>query len=539
MQINKIIESFSKKYPDSYNNILGWYNSQSVSIIESYSNAPLEDYQTFVDYFSWKILKEFQKYISPISKEEIISIIQHLWKLPSGNAKILLNQQIFRNAFLWEKIDIWFLDIINVFYFSNNSDRNRDNKTFLIGDYGISYNCDNQNFFFKNKLKFSNEVKKINFSYHGNLKNWDNNWELNIEWLKELLEIKIENLSDFDISFESIILKNNVIKNETRLILNSLHIGNLEIQDMDFQVWNIEFRNLYIENLKITNSNLWKLQFNGVVIWKLTIENVTLNDCIFNWVDFKDYTLWETRYKWWDVNYKQMKDNYRQLKFVMDKNWNHTEANKFYEKEMEMYSKDKKIDSINTKDLIQKMYDEKFSWITAKEVWEIIWLRISENISTYWSNWIRPWFLIILFALFATLLNGISNLVWDMVGNNIVWDIIVSIIVIFSLAWDFYKKDEIRFWILDKILKHFYGFIFLFIIVLIGLWIWVDNFNSLQVFAIYINPIWFLPDFTIIDWQKHYITYNWIELLAFVLYKIIYGILLWHLIVAAKRTTRR
>jgi hypothetical protein len=176
-----------------------------------------------------------------------------------------------------------------------------------------------------------------------------------------------------------------------------------------------------------------------------------LNDCVFNWVDFK-YNLKEIINKW-TVDYKVMKDNYRQLKHVMDKNWNHTEANKFFALEMEYYSK---LENIS--------------------LYEKISLLFQKLVNNYWNNWFNNFIIILLFAWLSTLINYFYLLIcYDLIKFNF-------ILTFFNLLSPFY-------------------------------WLWKDTFNTLN-----------------LDLPLYW---------GFILYKIIYWTLIYQLIIALKRTTKR
>jgi hypothetical protein len=78
-----------------------------------------------------------------------------------------------------------------------------------------------------------------------------------------------------------------------------------------------------------------------------------------------------------------MKDNYRQLKFVMDKNWNYTEGNSFFAKEMYYYF-------------------QSLSFFKIKEVFKKVLLLIQWFISYFWNYWFVPFLWILLFWLVLT-----------------------------------------------------------------------------------------------------------------------------------------
>ena len=204
------------------------------------------------------------------------------------------------------------------------------------------------------KLSWINNINSLNFFFYKNRK-----------YIKKFIisELITENSSDS---------KYNI----TGLYVDELKLGNIHNNSDNFV-----FTNCKINKLVIKNSNLWKAVFNWVEIWKLEIENATLNDCIFNWVDFKTYKLWDNN---WKITTKTLKDNYRQLKHVMDKNWNHTEANEFFAREMKKHYQSLKWYDINKIILL-------IQWV----------------ISYYWNSWLLPIIWIVLFWINTSLLS------WD------------------------------------------------------------------------------------------------------------------------------
>lgn len=144
----------------------------------------------------------------------------------------------------------------------------------------------------------------------------------------------------------------------------------------NFVIWNINIWKFIFEDV-----NLWKINFNWTIITTLYFENATLNDCIFNWVDFKSYELDKSWLNSNDLEYKKLKDNYRQLKHVMEKNWNITESNMFFEKEMAYHF---------------------LSWNWIKKLPNNILLFFQLILSKFWNNWLLPLLWIILFWMVLT-----------------------------------------------------------------------------------------------------------------------------------------
>lgn len=369
------------------------------------------------------------------------------------------------NNYFNKKLTLTYSNKIYYYYnYTNNSDYKiidlsyRNCELNLFKNIEWNWNIDNYNFYdtkfwmvwnhnypWNACFLFGNldtTTNSLNINYH-NLS--CNNWNLALYWFS-IKNINI--INDWNkVSFKWIHLKNNHLLNQ--LLIDNVEIWELNLENINNNFDSFEIRNCKIDKLIIRNSNLWEAVFNWVEIWKLEIENATLNECIFNWVDFKIYELWNN--DWW-ITTKALKDNYRQLKHVMDKNWNHTEANKFFALEMQEYSK---LDNL--------------SWYEKISLW------IQKFISAYWNNWLRAFCIIILFALISTLIN---------------------------------------YWIMN----YFYN-------ITID---WVLNFINL------INPFFWFSKWvyeSLKDFPEIYF--------GFVLYKIFYAILVYQLIIALKRTTKR
>jgi len=296
------------------------------------------------------------------------------------------------------------------------------------------------------------------------------------------------------------------------------------------------FSDVIFKKANFSNINLWKTIFNWVEIKKLYLENTNLNDCIFNWVDFPDnYELLKKK-----LSYKKMKDNYRQLKFVMEKNWNKTEANKFFEKEMEYYMKSLSIKKWWFRKIFKSLYNKGFVWKDAKKIWEKITLAFWYTISEFWNNWLKPLQLLFFISISATIFDAVSTSLWiekvpytNIVLWNFYWDLIFILWIVFTFIillfttskekWFFEKSIEKFTW---NLLITFSLTFFLFLFFSLK----IDNFSAFKVFFNLLNPLYF---------KENWIEYNSIEIFWLVLYKTIYWILFWHLIVALKRITKR
>jgi len=358
-------------------------------------------------------------------------------------------------------------------------------------------------------------------------------------------------------------------------LIDNVEIETLHIENFSPIFNNFELRNLTIWELIIENSNLGKIILNSVVINKLTIKNASIDEWIFNWVSFNSYELGsyinklfcEKHYQY-KLNEKQLKDNYRQLKHVMDKNWNHTEANKFYEKEMDFY-------------WLTLWLEKVWFWWTLKQIFRTVWygwenkkrgeklsLLFSEIITEHWTNLTRWMFVLIVFALLSALIatgyiqtatyaiNDKKINIWDENIFNLVWIWIILLPLVMSLTsklFSYIYNISIKTSILKKIIKIekkdkkelntydplIFALLFTSTIIFGLLYTYSYSvgdqnytFNSLKYFLSILDPTFWL-------FKNQVNNFTSIELWWFLIYKILYWIILWHIIVAAKRTTKR
>lgn len=407
-----------------------------------------------------------------------------------------------------------------------------------------------------NNIEFQNE--ELNLSRNVSL--------LNCKW--KCLTIKKSTVESKTIKFENnklikkvqftdfiweteIFIDNNSKINDLHFInFNSTWIINIRLHELEklniinshIESRKVNFININIKKLTdILDSDLWETKFNWIIFNKLKIRNSSLIDVVFNWCNFPEYIE-----DFW--NNEKQKDNYRQLKFVMDKIWNHTQANKFFAKEMEYYEKSLWIENKSIIDIFKKSHLERYKWENTQKLWEKIVLIFSKWINNFWNNWIRSAFLLLMLSFLATIIDFWSWQLWKDLQKfsseywNILWDILMlPILLLIQLIAIKFKAFK-NFWTsVDFLLDNFFYFLIFITITLFFLnFFMIENLHwSFSVFSNYLNPLGFLPEYYIEDWEKNYIVYNWIENLAFVIYKILYWVILWHLIVAAKRTTKR
>lgn len=367
---------------------------------------------------------------------------------------------------------------------------------------------------------------KIYLDTQNEINKW---WEIFIKILK--------NLSKSRIKFTDIVKLDNVrIFGEDKNSIWEIKINHIN--------WKFNLFNFKVNSLKIQNSNLKDSEFNSLDIKSLYLINSVIQNSIFNWNTFPDnYKIQSSK-----LSKYQIKDNYRQLKFVMDKNGNYTEWNKFYSKEMEAYMRTLDIKYTSSFWLIKELYLHNFMSKKAQVTSEKISLIASYIINDFWNNWLRAlqWLILLVFS--GTLISGLANLI----GNYTTLILFLFIIIIPKikpvqiLLWKIKSNTKVKNFnkLIDNKMDNLSItlLVFLFILMFIEIWIntkWHTNYSVFRTFWDYLNPIFSLRDYTINEWSRVYLKINWIENLSFVVYKILYWIIFWHLIVAAKRTTKR
>jgi uncharacterized protein YjbI with pentapeptide repeats len=258
------------------------------------------------------------------------------------------------------------------------------NKDIIFKDCTFNKDVIFKNCIFQKDLIFEN----CTFKWKLGIKNC--NWKIEIRHPKNLKNIKIYN--DWENKDKELEIKINNIKfdKEWDYFFSWSSLKKLTLKSC--VILSDYFKMTHLDDIQLNfiDVNLWKTTFNWVEIKKLYLENATLNDCIFNWVEFPKNSRLEEE----NLSNKQLKDNYRQLKFIMDKNWNYTEANKFYDWEMSYYI---------------------FSWNWLKKLHNNILWFFQLIISQFWNNWFLSLLWIILFGFIFTrsdwyyLINDFSN----------------------------------------------------------------------------------------------------------------------------------
>lgn len=473
-------------------------------------------------------------------------------------------QSITELQILLHKISFYYSWIQNFFYDSPWIWNSKINKfyfewcDFKKWNYQSEWFPKLQDFIFSNRND-SHEINEFSITYIDNepQKKYKNGSLLFANYKIKKINIDAYRRSNL-VYFESIEIHNPILNDE--ILLNKLEIWVLKLTNISWDTTNIELRNLKIWNLIVKNSNLWNMIFNWVNIWKLTLENVTLNDCVFNWTTFDSYELWK-KIDGKKIKLEKLKDNYRQLKFIMDKNGNYTEANKFFEKEMDNYWLSLWLKKLwiwwTLKQIIATVW---YGWENKKR-WEKLSLLFSEIISEHGTNLIRAILILITFAIISWLFTNLYISFWTNFCNQWIEDFIkncnfntaaniavilfpIMILLIFSFFWyiweKIWEKNKVLDWIFIKIIEKINFIIVLIILLSVIFWPELEykidgisyTFDPQSHLLNLINPLhWFAEDDTKLysNWESFY----------FILYKIIYWIILWHLIVAAKRTTKR
>ncbi len=363
------------------------------------------------------------------------------------------------------------------------------------------------------------------------------NWSFRFSINGTQQKIDIQNYSKKKVVFEEIIIEDS--KEFNSINLRGIKISKLIIKNLD-NTSNFIITDCNLVKLQILDSDLWKMKFNGVEIGKLTIKNTTLNESIFNGVNFKSYTLWKN-VEWKNINNKKLKDNYRQLKHVMEKNANYTEANKFYAMEMDEYRSYLKKKKLFKKWWFNKVHKEDYFGELSQNISDYIVLFMSKLISNYWNNWLSVISLMFYLALWAVcikytyergifdILNGFQPVVFHYYESTHLIDLITKITYIISMTW--IGLCIYKIWLF---LKQSVIFSILFML-LIG--IFIEIFLSIPMisyFLDFINPLyWFRLSTTELAWMDT-LSKAWL-----IIYKTIYTILLYYLLVGLKRTTRR
>jgi hypothetical protein len=392
-------------------------------------------------------------------------------------------------------------------------------------------------------------------------KNHFSNWKLQLSWntistlmLKNNEKLNIVNINwSFDKKSEiwnlDIFWDNNDI---FQLSLANTNIKNFIIQDISNFKENSFFNRLEINNMHFITTNLDNFNFSSSTFKKLTIYQSIFHNTIFNWINFpenyilednfiiKNYPIfYTTNYNIKSRNEKisnsELKDNYRQLKFVMDKNWNYTEWNKFYSLEMEYYMKSLDIDKKKV-GFFSLFYNNDWCfWTNYEKAWDIFSLKLSYLISNFWNNLYRVAFSIISYISIIYMLTFLSWLINELyINSEIISDFIMYIFIIVSIIllsrkniYEFFDKFKVNIYF--SYLIKFISFIVVIITLNIEDY---KSFHWIKTLAFILNPL---------SWIDHENISKlvWTKQIGLIFHKIIYATLIYHLIVTIRRNTKR
>ena len=445
---NKLYEHIWNNELKEFINYYEWYTL----IIEEESELDL-----WKNFFLPDLLENKYNNASWVTEEILKNLnLVFKWKVHFSNVK---NEMIIKNIIFSDEVIL--KNSNNIFF--ENCNFKKDYKLDNTRNYWIInfYHCEfkniqllnfKTNWIYFNDTKFKKlEIRNIEINntidisntkekipYYLSIKSSIKNWDIFIDWIKNLVNLHIWKnekrwtlwkIEIHNINFLSWDWKNSYI-------INDIDIKNLVIKYSTNFSKKLIFQNLILNELSIINTDLWETTFNWVEITKLYLENTNLNNCIFNWVDFpNEYKLEQKKLK-----NKKMKDNYRQLKFVMDKNWNHTEANKFYWLEMEYYMKIKSTSNY-----------EKFILFS------------SYLLNNFWNSWILPSFWILSLAYFSTFIYSTIN--WNYILVTFIKQFLYLLYPLYWIDWKVIINLEV------KILLWFTLYKILYIIILWHLWV--------------------------------------------------------------------
>jgi hypothetical protein len=176
------------------------------------------------------------------------------------------------------------------------------------------------------------------------------------------------------------------------IITDYIQISGMKILHKKDDLWGLKFENTTFHpwaNLSIQNSEIDYLNLNKTFLGKLDVRNTTMVS-----VYLSESNIYNSYFSWisWDWLYSliqrnnkptnsEIKEYYRHFKHSHDEIWNKSEANKFYQKEMEYYRK--------------SLWDEK-----PRKWQKIIISYLNDLISDYGLNWWRAFKFYFFFCLF-------------------------------------------------------------------------------------------------------------------------------------------
>lgn len=330
--------------------------------------------------------------------------------------------------------------------------------------------------------------------------------------LKILIANNIINLENISFLKEEIIVNRNIKINNcswNNLILNK---SGFETQRIDIS-WNkkikkitfSEFKwesNIYIDDackLDVLNFDdfytTWVLDINTKIIkdiWfnKCHIDSkqcVITNLKVTNILTIQNSNLWEFIFNWISIKKLKLENstlnnclfNWINFPEKIEDIWDNKKMKDNYRQLKHVMDKNANYTEAN-KFYVQEMeYHGK-----VLEIFSLEWLihSFKNTISNFWNNWVRTLLVIFIFV----------NIAWYI-------DLFYSAVNqrnIINKAWAYDLID-------------------------------------------YYNPTFLLPNQGYLNWESFMISYNWLEKLSFLMFKVLYWVMIWHLWVAIRRTTRR
>lgn len=364
-----------------------------------------------------------------------------------------------------------------------------------------------------------NEIEIIIYKVDG--------WIINLNHINKISRLEISsdiNWGKKDEPNSLIIKDSSFTKNSSTRISNInwlfLHLENVWNLSDNFTIESSE-----IEIFELKTTNLWKAVLNNLEIKSLYINWWFIANSYINSVSFPKEISISKKSK---ISVIRMKDNYRQLKHLMDKNWNYTQANKFYALEMNEELKNT-FKNFSWKELRKNLKNKDyFSW-TFSNLSNLISLLFNKLFSNFWTNWILSVFWLITLAFFGSIWMFYYSLdnIWGF------WNTVNSL-----------ENWYLESWIIFPIVFIFLVFLFIYLlnkftnkapIISSMIYFWILYFFHspkllLDFTQLLINPFYLLD-------------FNWVEssfvVVMIGLYKILYWTIIYQMITTIRRTTKR
>jgi hypothetical protein len=199
--------------------------------------------------------------------------------------------------------------------------------------------------------------------------------------------------------------------------------------------------------------------------------------------------------------------------------------------EMEYYMKSLKIEKG-----FKQLLDFQFLWEDSKNIWEILILKFWYITSDFWNNLFRIFYTIFLYIALSFLLvwlleKGFIKIFTDLIDYLTSDDLLQRLLIVFIVLFVLLIIDSI-YKITSNKIKNIFSHSVIIVFFIILAFIIGFKYNMFHTLNILINPLSWLSKGDL-EW------YNSLEQFGFIIYKIIYWFLVYQLIVALKRTTKR